>query len=124
MTSTSTTPNAIRSTPGRSSHTSAIAHLVSSPAPWIKAEPSSGRVGAKQAIAAVDAQDPNAATGTDLDVLVDAHQAEIQSNIAAMNVLGIAGTPGFVVVDESGESRSFTGWDTIALAAHLSSLSK
>ncbi len=85
---------------------------------------SRGRVGAKQAIAAVDAQDPNAATGTDLDVLVDAHQAEMQSNIAAMNVLGIAGTPGFVVVDESGESRSFTGWDTIALAAHLSSLSK
>ncbi|MEL6448378.1 MAG: thioredoxin domain-containing protein [Pseudomonadota bacterium] len=82
---------------------------------------SAGRIGASEAIDALAAANGETLSDSDVAVLVETHRAEMQRNIAAMSVLGIVGTPGFVVVAND-DMRTFIGWDPAALAAHLAGL--
>ncbi|MDJ0712513.1 MAG: thioredoxin domain-containing protein [Woeseiaceae bacterium] len=80
-----------------------------------------GRIGASEAIDVLATHTGELIADTDVAFLVETHKADMQNNIAAMNVLGIVGTPGFVVVAKD-EVRTFIGWDADALAGHLASL--
>ncbi|MEO0422580.1 MAG: thioredoxin domain-containing protein [Pseudomonadota bacterium] len=84
---------------------------------------SNDRIGAHQAIESIRQHVGVLVDDMNIDPVVEAHLGEIQNNMAALDILGIVGTPGFLI-DADDVRTKHIGWDPHVLRAYLKSLSE
>ncbi|MEM7705287.1 MAG: hypothetical protein AAF358_07040 [Pseudomonadota bacterium] len=81
------------------------------------------RIGSHQAIESIRQHVGVLIDDTNIAPVVQANLSEIQNNIAALDILGFVGTPGFLI-DADGVRTKQIGWDPHALRAYLNSVNE